>query len=162
VIYALLAWLEASALGHVMRGSGVWMYAIVNLVHILGVSTLFGSILVMDLRLLGLWRRVPIAALASVAPSLALTGFLIAAPSGLGLLATKASEYADNPFLAIKLAAIGLGVLNVLVLRRLPAWRARDVRQLAPAEERQLAIAGGVSLFSWLTAVAAARMIAYW
>ena len=55
---ALLAWLESSALGHAMRESGVWTYGLVNLTHILGVSSLFGSVLVLDLRLLELWRGV--------------------------------------------------------------------------------------------------------
>jgi hypothetical protein len=162
VAHTLLAWLEGSPLGHVMRGSGVWMYAIVNLAHIVGVSTLFGSILVLDLRLLGLWRRVPIAALASAASPLATAGFLLAAPTGLGLLATKGTEYAGNPFLLIKFAAIGLGLINVLVVRRSRAWRARDSRPLAPSEERQLATMGGLSLVSWFTALAAGRMIGYW
>ncbi len=31
-----------------------------NLVHILGISSLFGSVLVLDLRLLGVWRHVPL------------------------------------------------------------------------------------------------------
>ena len=43
-----------------MRESGVWTYAFLNLFHILGVSTLFGSILVLDLRLLGLARQLAI------------------------------------------------------------------------------------------------------
>jgi hypothetical protein len=39
-VHDLMAWLEASALGHAMRESGPWTYAIVNLAHILGVSAL--------------------------------------------------------------------------------------------------------------------------
>ena len=58
-------WLEGSALGQLMRTAGVWSYGVVNLVHILGLSTLFGSVLVLDLRLLGAWRRVPLTALES-------------------------------------------------------------------------------------------------
>ena len=54
----LLAWIEATGLGHLMRESGPWTYAIVNVAHILGVSTLFGSVFVLDLRLLGVWSRV--------------------------------------------------------------------------------------------------------
>ena len=39
-MHDFLSWAEASALGHLMRESGAWTYAIVNLVHILGVSSL--------------------------------------------------------------------------------------------------------------------------
>ena len=55
-----MAWLEGSSLGHAMRNAGVWTYGLVNLAHILGISSLFGSVLVLDLRLLGAWRRVPL------------------------------------------------------------------------------------------------------
>jgi hypothetical protein len=158
----LLAWLEGSALGHAMRQSGVWTYAIVNLAHILGVSSLFGSILTLDLRLLGLWRTVPLAAVARPTVPIAAVGFALAATSGVCMLATNGTEYAENPFLAIKFPAIALGIGNVAILRALPAWRARSTRTLLPREERQLAVAGGVSLACWLTAVAAGRMIGYW
>ena len=157
-----LVWMEASALGHFMRESGVWTYAIVNLSHILGVATLFGSILVLDLRLLGLWRRVPIAALSSAITPVATCGFAIAATTGSALLATKATDYLGNPFFDIKFPAIALGLLNVLALSLSPVWRARGTRELSRREHRQLAVMGGISLACWLTAVTCGRMIAYW
>ena len=89
-------------------------YAIVNLAHILGVASLFGSVLVLDLRLVGLGRRIPLAALADATVPVAVTGFLIAAATGVGLLVTKATEYVGNPFLAIKFPAILLALINVL------------------------------------------------
>jgi hypothetical protein len=155
-------WLQGSALGHFMRESGPWTYAIVNLSHILGVATLFGSVLVLDLRLIGVGRLVPLAALADATVPVAATGFAVAAVTGVGLLVTKTTEYVGNPFLLIKFPAIGLGLINVLAIRRTEAWRARARRALSPREQRQLAILGGLSLTCWLTAIAAGRLIAYW
>ena len=153
--------MQASALGHVMRESGIWTYAIVNLSHILCVSALFGSVLVLDLRLLGCWRRVPLAALASATVPVATVGFGIALLTGTGLLATRATEYLDNPFIYIKFPAIALGIVNVVLLNLSPAWRARGTRDLSHREQRQLAVMGGLSLACWLTAVTCGRMIAY-
>ena len=155
-------WMEASALGHYMRESGPWTYAVVNLSHILGVATLFGSVLVLDLRLLGCWRRIPIATLASATTPVATVGFGIAALTGTALLATKATDYLNNPFFDIKFPAIALGLINVLVLNLSPAWRARGTRELSRAEHRKLAVMGGISIACWLTAVSAGRMIGYW
>jgi hypothetical protein len=157
-----MAWLEGSALGHAMRESGVWTYAIVNLTHILGIATLFGAVLVLDLRLLGVWRHLTVAAIAEPAVPVAATGFLIASISGVCLLATKATEYIGNPFLYLKFPAIGLGILNILILNFLPGWKDRKIRDLSPREQSQLAVAGGISLFCWLTAITAGRMIGYW
>ena len=159
---ALLVWLQGSLLGEFMRGSGVWAYGVVNLVHILSVATLFGSVLVLDLRLLGAWRRVPLAALEQPTIPLAVVGFCCAALSGLCLLTTNATDYRGNPFLLIKFAAIALGLLNVAVVASLPAWRARRAEALAPNDRRALAIAGGTSLACWTTAAAAGRLIGYW
>ena len=159
---SVAAWLQGSALGHFMRESGVWTYAIVNLTHVLGIATLFGSILVLDLRLIGVGRRVPLAALSSAVVPVATAGFLVAAVTGLGLLATKATEYVGNPFLLIKFLAIALGLVNVAVTVRTAAWRAHRARDLVPEEQRTLTLLGGVSLLCWLTAITAGRMIAYW
>ena len=161
-MYEFMAWLEGSALGHAMRESGVWTYGIVNLVHILGVTSLFGSVLVLDLRLLGFWRKVALAAISTPAVPVATTGFAIAVISGICLLATKATEYVGNPFLYIKFPAIGLGILNVLVLKSLPAWKEHKIRELSGRERSTLAAFGGLSLFCWLTAISAGRMIGYW
>jgi hypothetical protein len=153
--------MEASALGAFMR-EGTWTYAIVNLSHILGISTLFGSILILDLRLIGLWRRVPLAALARAAVPVSAVGLAVALGTGVGLIATNGTEYIGNPFLLIKFPAIALGLINVAVLNLSPAWRARDQRELSPRENRGLAAIGAVSLISWTSAVAAGRMIGYW
>jgi hypothetical protein len=161
-MHDFLAWMEASMLGQLVRGSGVWTYAILNLFHILGVSTLFGSVLILDLRLMRTIRHVPIDALARVSVPLARAGFAIAAVTGVAMLCTNATEYVGNPFLLIKFPAIAIGIVNVSILSRLPAWRAHRERALTSREDRQLALMGGLSLASWLTAVSAGRMIGYW
>ena len=145
-----------------MRESGVWTYAIVNLVHILGVSSLFGSVLVLDLRLLGVRREVALSAISGATVPVAAVGFVIAVTSGVCLLATKATDYAGNPFMYIKFPAIGLGLLNVAVLHCLPAWKEHRVRELSAREQSKLAVVGGLSLCCWLTAIVAGRMIGYW
>ena len=157
-----MAWLEASALGHVMRESSLWTYPIVNLIHILGVASLFGALLVLDLRLLGVWRDAPLAAISRATVPVATTGGIVAIASGVCLLATNTTEYAGNPFLLVKFPAIALGLVNVGVLGSLPAWKARSSREPSATERRQLAAAGGISLACWFTAVGAGRMIGYW
>lgn len=157
-----MTWLEGSALGYAMRNSGVWTYGIVNLAHILGVATLFGSILMLDLRLLGVWRNIPLASLSKPATALSSAGVILAVLTGLGLLATQATEYLGNPFFYIKIPAIVLGLVNVLLISRSAAWVAHKSRALSTREERQLAVMGGASLLCWLTAIAAGRMTGYW
>jgi hypothetical protein len=157
-----MAWLQGSVLGHAMRESGVWTYGIMNLVHILGISSLFGSILVLDLRLLGVWPEVALDTITRPIVPVAGTGFAIAIASGVCLLSTNATEYVGNPFLYIKFPAIAVGLLNVVALHFSKAWKARKIRELSPRERFRLSVIGGISLLSWLTAISAGRMIGYW
>jgi hypothetical protein len=157
-----LVWVEQSALGEFMRTSSLWTYPIVNLLHVFGIAALFGSALVIDLRFLGLWRRVPLRAVTDVGLPIAVSGLFLALTTGPALLATQATEYIGNPFLLIKFAAIAVGLANAAAVRASPAWRVRGKRDLLPGERRHLAIVGGVSLASWVAAIAAGRLIAYW
>ena len=157
-----LIWIEGSALGNLIRDSGVWTYGVINLIHIIGIATLFGSILILDLRLLGWRRTIGLDSIATLSLPLAVSGFCIAFFSGICMLATNGSDYAGNPFLLIKFTAIALGLVNALVVSRLSAWKAMRSRDLLPRELTQLAVLGGLSLLCWVTALSAGRMIGYW
>ena len=157
-----MGWLEGSALGHLMRDSGVWTYGLVNLAHILGVAVLFGSVLILDLRLMGVWRSIPLATITSPTVTMSAIGFAVAAVTGVGLAATKATDYIGNPFFYAKYPAIALALVNIWLVHRSKAWRVHRERELMPQESRHLARLGAVSLASWLTAVSMGRMIGYW
>jgi len=131
-------------------------------IHVLGVATLFGAVLILDLRLLGVWGRAPLAAITTVVAPLAIAGFALAAASGVCLLAANALECEDNPVLLVKFSAIGLGLVNAIVLRCTVAWQANTTRELSHSEARRLGLMGGVSMVSWLTAVGAGRITGYW
>jgi len=133
-----------------------------NVAHIFGISSLFGAVLALDLRLLGIWRRVPVEALARPVIPIATAGFLLAVVSGVCMLTTNGTDYVGNPYLVVKFMAIGAGVINAAAINLLPAWRVRNAGPRSVAAERQLAAAGGVSLVCWVTAITAGRMIGYW
>jgi hypothetical protein len=158
----VFVWLQQSALGELMRTSSLWTYPVVNLLHIFGIAALFGAVTIIDLRLLGVWRKVPLAAISASAVPVSMGGFFLAATTGVGLLATNATDYIGNPFLLIKFGAIAVGLINVALLNLSPGWNARARRELQPNERRSLAVFGGISLAAWISAVAAGRMIAYW
>jgi hypothetical protein len=109
-----------------------------------------------------LWRRVPLAALERPTLTLAACGFTIAVLSGVTLLSANGSEYVGNPFLSLKLSAIGLGLANIVAAQFLPAWRTRAVEPHGPQQRFALRVVGATSLACWLGAVAAGRMIGYW
>lgn len=150
---AFAAWLQATPPAQAI-GNSVWLYPAVNVAHVLGIALLFGAIAVLDLRLLGVWRASPINALARPTVRVAGVGLALALVSGVALFAAQATDYVDNPFLYWKFGAIGLALLNLLVLHRSRALeRGRDGAGLA--------LAGGASLLLWLAAISFGRLIAY-
>ena len=162
---SFLTWLEQSALGHLVRDSGPWTYPAVNLAHIFGIAALFGSVLIIDLTLLGIGRsRSPasLAAIADAASPVAAAGFLLAAGSGIGLLASNGTEYAGNPFFLVKFPAIALGLANAIVVNRSSAWRALRAGAATPSDQRWLRRMAVVSVVCWTSAIGAGRMIGYW
>lgn len=162
-MYEWMAWLEGSALADWLRGRGIWTYGLLNLGHILGISTLFGSVLVMDLRLLGAWRWVPPVHLIRPTVPLAVAGFVLAAITGVSMFSFNTTEYHGNPFLYVKLPVIVAAIVNVAVVQRLGAWRrAASGAPQAGADRFVLAVAGTLSLVLWTTVVACGRMIGYW
>lgn len=158
----LLVLLERSALGEFVRTSSLWTYPLVNLLHIFGIASLFGATLIIDLRLLGVWKRVPLAHVTDIGVPIAGLGLALAVCTGLGLLAANATEYDGNLFLLGKFGAIALGLVNVGALNTSPAWKARRQPDLPQHERRVLAIYGGISLAAWIAAITAGRLIAYW
>lgn len=162
-MYELMAWLEGSALADFLRDLGIWTYGIVNLLHILGIGTLLGSVLLLDLRLLGAWKSIPLSTLARPTVPLAATGFVIAFCSGIAMLSFNTTEYHGNPFLYIKLPTLVVALINVAVIQRLPAWRRGVAGNTAqPGDRGVLAVSGAISLLLWLTVVTCGRMIGYW
>ena len=162
-MYEWMVWLESSALAEFLRGLGIWTYGLLNLAHILGVSLLFGSIVLLDLRLLGLWRHIAIATIARPTVPLAAIGFLLAVSSGVMMLSFNTTEYHANPFLYIKLPMVVIGLINVAVVSRLPAWKRAVIDEKPESSDHVLlSFAGGISLLIWLTVISCGRMIGYW
>jgi hypothetical protein len=161
-VHEFLTALEATPLAEVLR-LGRWIYPAVNAGHIVGVALLFGAILPLDLRLLGCWRSVPAQALARVLVPVAATGLALACLTGPLLFLTDPTGYAELGLFQLKLALIGAGLINVLLVHRSRAWRA-VVNDTEPPERwsgLRLRLAGGVSAVLWLSTLLCGRMIAY-
>lgn len=140
-----------------LRASSV-LYLFTNAAHILGVALLVGSVLTLDLRLLGLFGGVPLAPLNTVLTRMGLIGGMFAVVTGLALFSVRPADYAGNTAFLAKLALLALASINLLVLTRLPAWKsARDDGAVA-APVRLCAFA---SLILWPAIVIAGRWIGF-
>lgn len=150
----LLAALEGTALAGALRSSR-WGYAAVNAAHILGIALLVGAILPLNLRLLGLWRGVPRAALVRVLVPAAASGLGLAVATGLVLFSVRAREYGGVGFLQMKLVLVATGVASAVLLHRAHGFLLED------AGRGRLAAHAVVSILCWLGALVCGRLIAF-
>ncbi len=151
--------LEQSALALALRDSP-GLFTSAGIVHILGVVGLVGSILVLDLRLLGFSRDIPVKSLARHVLPWAAGSLLLIVPSGLLMFVAFAGELIASPVFALKMCLIlaalaNAGVLHAGVLRGAERW---DTGARPPLAARAAAAA---SLAFWLSVVVCGRLLAY-
>jgi hypothetical protein len=138
----------------------VWVYPLVNAGHIASLALLFGAIVPMDLRLLGLWRDVPVRDLARPLLPVAATGLTLAVVTGSLLFSVRAVEYAALSLFQAKLVLILASLLNILLLHRSTAWVPyRD--SVITGTSPRLQVAGVLSIGLWLMVIVAGRLIGY-
>lgn len=125
------------------------------MVHVLGLVLLLGGIGIVDLRLLGLFRALPLEPLARALVPLAAVGVAVMAASGLVMFAADAEAMAASGTFRIKLLLVAAALGNVALFRWL--FGAVPTTPVA-AGARLLAFA---SLLLWTAAAIAGRWIAY-
>ena len=151
--------IEASALGQAMR-QWLWLYPAVETAHIVGISILVGSIAILDLRLLGLSRALPVRKLAAHVLPWSIASFALILPSGLAMFVAHAGELIANPVFVLKFCLIFAALTNAAVFhagvfRGAASW---DVDAMPPPAAR---LAATLSLLLWLSVIACGRLLAY-
>ena len=127
-------------------------YPLLEIVHLVGIATLFGTILLVDLGVLTRRRKLPVELWGAVVLRLTVTGFLIALLSGVLLLMARASEIGPNPAFWLKMLLLALAGLNAAVFHR-----TRGLAQGGFSARLQAA----VSILIWIAIIACGRLIAY-
>lgn len=155
LLTAIQEWAPVAAL----RNSR-WTYAAVNTAHITGVAMLFGSILPMDLRLMGLWRTIPIATFARVLLPVAIAGLVLAILAGLALFSVRAVQYAQTTLFQVKIALVLCGIANALLVRSAAQWKLLQTAVNVVPPPRIQAV-GVLSIVLWLAVLTCGRMLAF-
>ncbi len=159
-LLSLCQWLENTPPAIALRES-VWMFDLAETVHTLGIVLVAGTIMLVDLRLLGLaLKREPVSEVVARIVPRTLWGFGLMFATGWFLFSAEAVKLYNSPAFRIKLVLLSLAGLNAIlfhltVYRHAADW---DRAAVAPARAR---IAGFLSLILWIGIVAAGRALAY-
>lgn len=129
-----------------------WAYPLLEVLHIVGIALLLGSLVLFELRLWGLAQELPLQGLARLALRVTLLGFALAAVSGSLMLASQWNELQGNRALITKMGLLMLAGLNAAV------FHARGGLDKADRAARLQTV---LSLGLWVLVVVCGRFIAY-
>jgi uncharacterized membrane protein len=132
----------------------------VEAVHFVGLSLLIGTIGMFDLRLLGMAKRVPIAALHRLIPW-GILGYTINVITGSMFLLTEPDQYVYNPAFHLKMLFMGLAGVNVLTFYLLVFRKVRASGREFDAP-RSAKLIAGISLFCWITVIVCGRLLTFY
>jgi hypothetical protein len=148
-------WIEASALGNTVRQS-LWLFPVIQSLHLLGLAVLGGAALLVDLRMMGLGLRGhPIAVIARDARPWFLLALLVTLLTGVALFASEAVKCYYNTSFWVKITTLPAAIVVTLLIRDRLAFGA--IHQVTTATK----IAGFTSIALWVVVAAAGRWIGF-
>jgi hypothetical protein len=157
---SFLASLESTGIATWVRESpSLLAYPLVIALHTVGMAFVVGLNVAIDLRILGVASRLPLAPMAGLFPFM-WAGFGLNAATGALLLMQGATRFSANPIFFIKLGFVALAIANLRLLR----WKVfrGNPGRLDPTAVPGVAKAlAGTSLVFWAGAVVAGRLTAY-
>ena len=159
-IERFLEWLGSTPWSVALLES-LYVWPVVESVHVLTLGLFVGTAVMHDLRLVGVvLKGIPISEVTRRLMPWTRAGFAVMAASGLLIFYSSPLRYYHNLFFRFKVLLLLLAALNIwLFHRRIEPRIAAWDRDATPP--RAARIAGALSLLSWAGIVFAGRMIAY-
>ncbi|AEQ50148.1 DUF6644 family protein [Pelagibacterium halotolerans] len=158
--YSFFAAIENSAIGAFVRET-LNVLPIVNVFHVLGIALVFGTIFMVDMRLIGLQSVTrPVSRVANDLLKWTWVGFALAAVTGLLMFAANATTFYVNLQFQLKMVALAFAGLNMVVFelvtaRNMAIW---DGERRTPPSAR---FAGFASITLWVLVIILGRWIGY-
>jgi len=154
-----LAAIEQLPLAVAMRHE-LWLYPVVEVFHIIGFVILVGGIVVLDLRLLGFTKALPVRMLARHVLPWSMGALMLIVPSGLLMFIAHAGDLVGNTAFIIKMllllcAGANAAAFHAGVFRGVAGW---DIAAGVPGAAKLHALA---SLLIWAGVLACGRLLAY-
>jgi hypothetical protein len=159
-IVAFLKSLEASGLATRIRDS-LWLFPLIESTHVIGLALVFGTIVIIDLRLLGIAStQRSFTRMASDILKWTWAAFALTALTGTLMFTTKAVVYYHNFFFRTKMVLLVLSGINMLIFE-LTAGRTIHNWDKAPSAPSAGKAVAAVSLVMWISIIIMGRLIGF-
>jgi uncharacterized membrane protein len=162
VSQSIIQLLTIPAMKDFVNGSA-WVWPVSEMIHYVGMSLIMGLIGILDLRILGLFKGLPIGALRPFVP-LAVIGFIANLITGLVFVTGTPSDpafYIDNLSFQLKMATMLIAGVNLAIFRITGLEHtvySTPANASGPAAAKPIA---AVSLICWLFVIFFGRLLMY-
>lgn len=155
---AIQDWMVGTWINHVVL-SYAWSWPTLETLHFLALCLLIGALLIMDLRLIGFQRMIPLNAVHSLMP-VAIGAFLVNLLTGVGFLFGDPHTYTANWAFWAKMGLVLLAGVNFLIYftRVEPQLLRLGPNDATPALAKAVGVA---SLTFWFGVLAFGRLLPY-
>jgi hypothetical protein len=156
----VVAYFESSGLADYIRENDL-LFPLIESVHVLSICLVVGSILAVDLRLLGLAStNRPVGRVTRGILPLTWGAFVVAVGTGGLMFISNATKYLGNGYFIAKMLLIGAAGANMATFhaiggKDLPRW------ENAKQPPFRVQLAGGLSIVLWICVVACGRWIGF-
>ncbi len=148
-------WIEATTLGNTIRQS-LWLFPVIEAVHLLGLCVLGGAVLIVDLRMLGLGlRSYGIEQTVRDARPWFAGALIVMLLTGWALFTSEAIKCYYNTSFWVKMTTLPFAIVVTLLIRDRIALRA------GTNVDATTKVVGMASIMLWLTVAAAGRWIGF-
>jgi hypothetical protein len=147
-------WCETTRIAEAIRGS-LWLFPVVEAVHLLGLCLLGGAVLIVDLRMLGAGLRQPIAEVARDARPWLIASIVVMLSTGIPLFLSEAVKCYYNQAFWVKITTLPVALLFTFLVRN------RIARRAGPGATAWTRLVALASLALWFTVAAAGRWIGF-
>ena len=159
-MHAVIEWVRQTPISLLLQDWATWLSPVLEILHFIGLSVLIGAAGLMDVRLMGFLRGVPVASAMQFAP-VAMVGFAINLVTGVAFVLVDPSLYLAGWTFWFKMLFVVVAGLNVTALELSPMGGA--ARRIGAGEDTTpgMKVVGAVSLTSWLLVLYLGRMLPY-
>jgi hypothetical protein len=152
-----LTWLEGTSFSiWVREAPTIWAFSTILTLHTFGMGVLVGASALLDLRLLGVGRTMPVGPLQSLY-RIMWAGFWLNLVTGSMLFAADATSRGTQWLFFVKMLFVIIGVVTMVLIRR-QVYGAKTEPGGISAATRRLAV---LSLIAWVAAITSGRLLAY-
>jgi hypothetical protein len=159
-LLSICEWIDGTVFSTAIRES-IWVFPIIETVHLLGIAVSAGTILFVDLRLLGIgMKRERLSDVLEQLQPWTLSAFLVMTVTGALLFVSEAVKCYHSVFFQIKVCMLALAAVNA-ALFHYKVYPGVEVWDHLPAVPGRARFAGALSLALWIGIIAMGRAIAY-